>query len=215
MIKNLTNEIWKDIKGYEGLYQISNIGRVKSHPRIKGCIYHKEKILSPHDNGNGYLCVDLYGGNNNRRKYYIHRLVAEMFIQNPNDYPIVNHKDENRKNNIVANLEWCTYKYNLNYGNVRYKMSKAHRGKPKPLPTIMVVDGKEYTRTSVICLTTGEVFKTIKEAAKYYNIENLRSHISRMCKGTRQYSYLGTLPDKTPLKWMYYVDYIKQKENSA
>lgn len=108
-------EIWKDIKEYEGRYQISNFGRVKS------LIYHKEKIMNIYnfrrdgEKGNGYLKVRL-SKNKIVRNYYIHRLVAQTFLDNPNNYKYINHKDENKQNNNVYNLEWCTQKYNVNYG---------------------------------------------------------------------------------------------------
>lgn len=114
-------EIWKDIEGYEGLYQISNLGRVKSlekyvNTAIKNNtkVKRKEQILKQY-NKNGYLQVTLT--HNNKRKYFgVHRLVANAFIPNLNNYPQVNHKDENTLNNCVDNLEWCTAKYNCNYG---------------------------------------------------------------------------------------------------
>ena len=101
-------EIWKDIKGYEGLYQVSNLGRVKSFVK-KG-----EKILAPQKNSNGYLRVILTN-KAKKKRYFIHRLVAETFILNPNYYPVVNHLDCNRTNNSVNNLEWCTIKMNHDY----------------------------------------------------------------------------------------------------
>ena len=113
-------EIWKDIKDYEGLYQISNYGRVKSFPR-KGTEL-KEKIIKVRQNNYGYLVVGLC--KNNFRKYYlIHRLVAKAFIPNPDNLPCVNHKDENPKNAKATNLEWCTHKYNINYGTVQKRRS--------------------------------------------------------------------------------------------
>lgn len=126
-------EIWKDIKGYEGLYQVSSLGRVRSLDRKilysngKRC-FHKGKILNLHSNHRGYLYIGLHK-NNIIKKYYIHRLVAEMFIFNLYDYPCINHKDENQKNNTVENLEWCSYKYNNNYGNhgKRISSSKSKR----------------------------------------------------------------------------------------
>jgi hypothetical protein len=115
-------ETWKDIKNYEGLYQISTLGRIKSFPR-KGT-YKNAKILKPYkDGGNYYYVIGLH--KNGKRKYKaIHRLVAETFIPNPNNYPLVNHKDENKLNNCVDNLEWCTHKYNSNYGKANLIMSK-------------------------------------------------------------------------------------------
>lgn len=106
-------EIWKDIKGFEGLYQISNLGRVKS--------LKNNKILK--NMTNEYYFVGLY--KNKIKKYMkIHRLVAQAFIPNPNNYSCINHKDENKFNNNVNNLEWCSKKYNCNYGSRNEKMSK-------------------------------------------------------------------------------------------
>lgn len=111
----LEQEIWKDIKNYEGLYKISNLGRVKSLPKYAGRSYRKEKILKTYLDKNGYVKVILCK-NNKTRFLSIHRLLAEAFIPNPNDYPQINHKDENKQNNSLNNLEWCTCKYNINYG---------------------------------------------------------------------------------------------------
>ena len=101
-------EIWKDIQGYEGKYQVSNLGRVKS------LNYHrtgKEGFIKMYDNNHGYLRVSLNG-----KTFSVHRLVSHAFIDNPNNLPQVNHIDENKYNNCVSNLEWCDSKYNNNYG---------------------------------------------------------------------------------------------------
>lgn len=101
-------EIWKDIVGYEGLYQVSNLGRVKSSFRYK-------KILKQFEDNKDYLRVTLYK-NNKSKSIKVHKLVAEAFIPNPNNYNCVNHKDENKTNNNVENLEFCSFYYNLMYG---------------------------------------------------------------------------------------------------
>lgn len=146
-MENFNNEIWKDIKGYEGKYQISNYGRVKS---LNYRNTHKEKILTSFDNGNGYLHIGLRNGNIKKDQRYIHRLVAETFINNPDNLPCVNHKDENKQNNFVwinddgsvdfdkSNLEWCSYKYNLQYSDVIMKGIKSAR---KPINQY-TLDGK-------------------------------------------------------------------------
>ena len=116
---DITNEpeIWKDIKGYEHLYQVSNLGRVKSLPKYsnsKGYLeLRKEKVLKPYKTGRkrNYLTVRFLDG----KAYKVHRLVAEAFIPNPDNLPQVNHKDENPSNNNVDNLEWCTNAYNVKY----------------------------------------------------------------------------------------------------
>ena len=109
-------EIWKDIKGYEGLYQVSNLGNVKRLYK-----YRKERILRQWIR-NEYYCVGLCKYNT-ERFFSIHRLVAEAFIPNPNNLPCVNHIDEDKTNNRVSNLEWCTYQYNTNYGSCQQKKS--------------------------------------------------------------------------------------------
>ena len=125
-------EIWRDIKGYEGLYQVSNLGRVRSLDRFisqknnsgpyKRLI--KGKLLKNGKNSQKYLLVVLSKPNNKPKVIHIHRLVAEAFIPNPENLPCVNHKDEDKQNNMVENLEWCTYKYNNNYGTKTEKLRK-------------------------------------------------------------------------------------------
>lgn len=105
-------EIWKDIKGFE-TYQVSNLGRVKSNRSRK-------TILKPNDL-KGYQQVTLIN-NNERKSFLVHRLVAKAFIPNPNNYQEVNHKDENKANNSVSNLEWCNRTYNCNYGDRNKKI---------------------------------------------------------------------------------------------
>lgn len=106
-------EIWKDIEGFEGIYQVSNKGNVKR--LANSCnTAHEDRLMKLTDNGTGYLKVILTS-NNKRYQYLVHRLVAKAFIDNPNEYPMVNHKDENKKNNNAENLEWCTKSYNAIY----------------------------------------------------------------------------------------------------
>lgn len=100
-------EIWKEIKETSGLYSVSNQGRVRNNKT--------GKEMKPSQYVNGYLAAQLMTMGKQKR-YRIHRLVAEYFIPNPNKYPQVNHKDENKQNNDVNNLEWCTAKQNINYG---------------------------------------------------------------------------------------------------
>jgi hypothetical protein len=116
-------EVWKDVVGYEGIYQVSNLGRVqrrirKKSGRVKG--FTRGVILKPEQCINGYLRVRLYF-NGIGKHCLIHRLVGMAFIDNPNGYPEINHKDEVKQNNSVNNLEWCTGKYNSNYGTGRIR----------------------------------------------------------------------------------------------
>lgn len=111
------NEIWKDIDDYEGHYQVSNLGNVKS---LK---FGKEKILKPHDNGIGYLQVKLCK-NGQKEQPLVHQLVAQAFIPNPQNLPEVNHKDENKTNNSVENLEWVSSKENTNFGTRNLRVAE-------------------------------------------------------------------------------------------
>ena len=117
----MEEEIWKDIPGLEGKYQASNFGNIKSvnHTVVtsKGITHHrKEHQLHPSLARDGYLRLNIVLKDGRVKKYFIHRLVAMAFLPNPNNYPMVNHKDENKTNNHITNLEWCEAKYNINYG---------------------------------------------------------------------------------------------------
>lgn len=120
-------EIWKDIKGFEGLYQISNMGNVKSLSRIKrngrGYRTVPERILKPVDDSHGYLKVNLYK-DGKRKTHKVHRLVAQAFCENQMGYNEVNHIDEDKTNNCAKNLEYCSRSYNCNYGTRNEKISK-------------------------------------------------------------------------------------------
>lgn len=104
-------EIWKDIKGYEGLYQVSNLGNIKSNNLYA---HKKPKRIATYNHNAGYICTHLSKGGKTKT-FLVHRLVAEAFLDNPKNLDFVNHKDENKKNNNVDNLEWCTKSYNSTY----------------------------------------------------------------------------------------------------
>ena len=112
-------EIWRDGKGYEGKYQVSNMGRVWS---IKGQKYLKGTIAK-----SGYVYVHLTAKNGKAVKERLHRLVAIAFLENPNNLPAVNHKDENKLNNSLDNLEWCSHQYNCNYGTRNQRITESRR----------------------------------------------------------------------------------------
>lgn len=125
--------MWRSIKGYEGLYEISNKGRVKSLARYyKAFGYRKiiieEKIMSPVESPQGYYQIGL-SKEGAKKHVQIHRLVAQAFIPNPQSLPFINHKDENKKNNCVDNLEWCTPEYNVNYGSGIARAKEARKTK--------------------------------------------------------------------------------------
>ena len=113
-------EIWKDIPQFEGLYQVSNLGNIKSFRKSTKYGCQEEFILKNSVSNNGYCQVTLYTGQL-RRKFLVHRLVAKAFVSNPNNLPQINHIDENPLNNRADNLEWCTAKYNNNYGTAKFR----------------------------------------------------------------------------------------------
>ena len=129
----MENEIWKPIEGYEGLYEVSSLGNVRSLDRLdiyKGKYkrYFKGKNLIPIFDRGGYLQIML-SKNGKVQTYKLHRLVAKAFIPNPDNLPQVNHKDENKQNNCVDNLEWCDSTYNINYGTRNEKHRQKMIGK--------------------------------------------------------------------------------------
>ena len=116
-------EVWKAVVGWEGLYEISNLGNVRT------LHYKKPYLMHPVVDSKGYKRISFVLPNSKKYKRYgVHRLVAEAFIPNPNNLPQINHKDENRANNCVDNLEWCTNKYNCNYGSHRKNVSFSRTG---------------------------------------------------------------------------------------
>lgn len=127
-------EIWKDIVGYEGYYQVSNKGRVRSvnrainaynHNAKRNVEYQKEgKILKGITDKDGYKVVTLCKGESNHVICRVHRLVATAFIPNPNNLPEINHKDECKTNNFVENLEWCNHRYNNLYNDKHIKTGR-------------------------------------------------------------------------------------------
>ena len=164
-------EIWKDISGYEGLYKISNFGRVKRLVfKNRQTEIKREKILKNIKNNHNYSVVRL-SKNNKCKIYQVHRLVAITFIPNPKELPQVNHKDENKQNNRIDNLEWCNAKYNCNYGNRNKKIKKISKNKGKSINQI---------KSNIII----KKWKNIKEASVYLKIN--KSNICECCKGKRK-----------------------------
>jgi len=119
----LMEEVWKPIEGYEGRYEVSSFGRVKSYAqdRVRG------KIKTGHPVRKGYRHILLYDADGNKKWYPIHRLVAAAFLPNPENLEQVNHMDEDKTNNYVGNLEWCDNGYNHNYGTRNERVAQANR----------------------------------------------------------------------------------------
>ena len=113
----MTNEEWRDVVGYEGRYQVSSMGRVKSFK------WNKERFLKPSMDKDGYLLVTLCAGGK-PKTLKVHRLVCEAFHENPDNKPQVNHINEDKTDNRACNLEWCTCKQNVNHGSRNERVSK-------------------------------------------------------------------------------------------
>ena len=171
-------EIWRGIQGYEGLYEVSNLGRVKSCERMcktgRQLAEHllPEKILKPRLEKDGYLRIGLY--KDSKPKFFnIHRLVAQAFIPNPANKPFINHLDCNRQNNCVDNLEWVTHKENIQYrekmGNGKGTENLKKRDINKTIQAIQTACNKPCIATN---FKTGEeiYFKSQTEAAKFFNV---------------------------------------------
>lgn len=138
----IKEEIWKDIQGHNGLYQVSNLGRIRSF------FYNNVRILKQSNTKDGYKKISLQK-DRKWKVYLVHRLVAQAFIPNPNNLPQVNHKDEDKTNNCVDNLEFCSHEYNMNYGTRNERMSKTKINLPSRSKPVLqfTLDGtfiKEY-----------------------------------------------------------------------
>lgn len=195
-------ERWKAIKGFEGLYEVSDLGNIKSlnYNHTIGNV----KLLKPVKNKGDYFQVTLYKDKIQFIKK-IHRLVAQAFIPNPENKPQVNHIDGNKQNNTVSNLEWTTSQENVIHSwenglsvmteETKRKLSELHRGKHHTEESKKKMSesrkGKRTGKDSpfakkVICITTGEIFDCIKDAERKYNVDS--SSIVRCCKGTQKSS---------------------------
>ncbi|MEK6878301.1 MAG: NUMOD4 domain-containing protein [Nanoarchaeota archaeon] len=140
---DLPNEIWKDISNYKDIYMVSNFGRVKSLVANKNC--HREKLLKTRKSIGGYHQAKLRG-----KDYYVHRLVCETFIPNPNNYPQTNHKDLNKENNMIENLEWVTGSQNI----VHFVKIKGH-----PLAKLRAIDALNIREKYIKGIKIAEIVK--------------------------------------------------------
>ena len=170
------SETWKDVAGYEGLYQVSDQGNVRSKRRFGS----KGGILKPKVDRDGYLQVGL-SQNGQQKSFYIHRLVATAFIPNPSNLPVINHKDENPKNNAVDNLEWCTTKYNLNYGTCRARLAAKLKGKFVNGPLAKAV--LQYDKSGNFVREWPSTIEVQRQTGF------TQSHISGCCRGRYKSAY--------------------------
>lgn len=185
-------EIWKSIKDYEGLYQISNYGRVKSlekyvKRRKCGIKYFPEIIMKPVSDKDGYLSVT-FNVDGKAKTFKVHRLVAQAFIPNPNDKPQVNHKDGNKKNNNVDNLEWVTGKENIQHAYKTNLMNQSGENNamygrlgadnPNSIPIIQL---NKYTNQKI------KEYDSMASAGRELGV-NI-SKICECCKGKRLSAY--------------------------
>ena len=161
-------EIWRDIKGYEGKYMVSNTGKVKS---LNYNRTGKEGIMESHVNVYGYLRVKLC--KDGRKKWYmINRLVAQAFLPNPDNLPEVNHKDEDKTNNCVENLEWCSKLYNANYGTRSKRSAEKRRNDPRMSKSVIGIN-----KVSGLILE----FPSTREAERMTGINH--NNIIKCCQG--------------------------------
>lgn len=174
-------EIWKEIEDYEGEYEVSNLGNVRSlNYRRSGEI----KLLKQYTDKKGYKYVRL-SKNGKGKIYKIHRLVAMAFIPNPDNLPIVNHIDECKSNNMVSNLEWCTVAYNNTYGTARKRASEKMRGEKSPLY------GKHLSEEHKKKMSESHKGKTLSEEHKKNISESLKGKNNPNAKAILMYDKEG------------------------
>lgn len=186
----ISNEIWKPIRGYEDLYEISSLGRIKSKERIvhatNRTMIYQEKILKPFKVGKGYLSICLV--RDNKKKFFIHRLVAESFIDNPNNYTDIDHINTIKTDNRVNNLRWVSKSMNMKNPITVKRLSIATTNNPS------------YNNCSpVVCLLDGEVIKEYKSIASAKRDGFSYSSIQRCL--------YGIYKQHNGFQWMYLSDY--------
>lgn len=192
----MKHEIWKDIPGYEGSYQASTDGNIRSVDRIVVRSDGVRKpltgvVLSPSKNASGYYNVSLRK-DGKARSFLVSRLVAITFLPNPSGLPEVNHKNEIKTDNRIENLEWISRLDNCNYGTRNDRHSDFMSGK---------YTGKEHSHPHPVkCITTGERFECIRSAADAYGLKS-PSSISACCR--RKTKTAGCTEDGRRLRWKY------------
>lgn len=205
-LNDLEGEIWKPVVGFKN-YLVSNLGRIKSLERTSvvgngGKRTYPSRIMKCQSWQGYYRTQLIRDGKSITVK--VHRLVAEAFIANPNNLPQVNHKDEDKTNNTVANLEWCTAKYNIHYNGRQKKIFKKQL--ENGTITKRIEEMREATIKKIVCTTTGEIFNSIKEASLKYNIDS--SGITKCARHKLNYCGKIEINGKIEkLKWEYVSQY--------
>ena len=199
----MKKEVWKDVKGYEGLYKVSNLGRVKALERkitySNGAEHIYPEKIKNQVNSCGYLAVSLCK-DGKPKQIKVHRLVAEAFLPNDNNLPQVNHKDEDKHNNNVENLEWCSAKYNCGYGSrikritesTDYSKMVAHQNykeNGKKSSEKMSYPVEQYSLDGKLVRR----WKSAREVQKELGWD--RSYIAKCCRGVAETSH--------GFKWKY------------
>jgi hypothetical protein len=189
-------EVWKDVPGYEGLYQASNIGRIKSLVKWDGNHWTKEKIMSFHKDKKGYIKSSL-SKDGKHKTIYVHQIICKTFIPSIENKPHINHKDGNKQDNSVNNLEWCTQQENnihrfkvLGYkisDETKKKMSLRMRGKNNPMygTNRSGINAPTY-KGKIICLNNNKIYDICSDACKDLNIS--ASAISNVLNNKRKQS---------------------------
>ena len=184
-------EIWKPIKGFEEFYDVSNYGLIRSKDRIKKLSFGRQgilrgKILKLQPNSRGYLRIQLYNKRGEKTYFFVHRLVAQAFIENPQNLPVVNHLDFDYTNNRADNLEWTTVNGNMQYSINRGRFQRTEKWRKNLKRTLDKVLGKSIIGTNE---TTGETvfYKALNDCA---NDGFQPSCVSNCCTGKRKH-HLG------------------------
>lgn len=178
-------EIWKEITDFP-IYEVSNTGKLRMKDHYVKMFRGYKRLVKNHIiktqlNNAGYEIAHLHY-NGKKRNTTIHRLVAETFIVNPNNYPEVNHKDENKLNNSVDNLEWCTHEYNVNYGTRNENISKRKKNSFQDIVEVETTIMKKKVFVNDI------MFNTLIEAAEHFNVSPAHLSIIRTKGPTKKYN---------------------------